>query len=293
LPVLSWLCVGSGLLGGLGLLIGLGLLTSDRRRGLKGDGDVASLKPRKSPLPAIGMQPNIGLDTSDLANLEHQFFPSGHRPTTSTKAGTLAGLNNALHGLGLPGLGPSGTANDGGKPEGTNIPPQEGYDNGGYIVTTGGGWNEFYAYDDSSRSSTHLVAVLNKEDSKAFFRDPIRDEDGTNEGATTLPLDGTGHVRPHGDVLDLQNSGLSGPPADLHGELKNLANLNENASLGNSSGPGTHHDAATDPSSDSDAPADGSLDDMKQILDSNEAVVDPSPEHPKSNLGSSAGEEVP
>jgi hypothetical protein len=239
-------------------------------------------------------RPSVGLNASDLTNLAHQINPSGHVPLAHGADGSLDGLNRALNRAGLPGIGGDGYSNDGTEnlPPGTNPNdparqiPGDGVKGSPY--QTGGFWTDngryinIYGYYDTAGEQHFLVAVVLKSKS-----DPVPDDDGTS-GAGTLPLDGTGKVRPHGDVLDLNEEG-PGLPADLHGDLSNLANLNEQANLGHSSSPGTQHGGATDPGGDSDNDNSADAGDLKQILDSYDATYDPSPEHPLSDSGKTTG----
>lgn len=296
--ILPLLCVGGGAIGGLGLLLGAVLMSSNRNRGLRSDGDVASIKPRKDPTPEVGLEPNPGLNTSSL-NLGGQVFPSDHLPQNlGDNKGDLPGLNRAFNRLGLPGIGGDGDANDGdnvptGNPFGIdptkksgNIGP-DGKDNSPY--ETGGWWQikgdyvYIYGYYQTGGTKMTLMQTL----PKSWLKDPNPMDEGIG-GPGSAPRDGAGNLRPHGDVLGLEGTGLPGQPTDLHGNLSNLAHLNENANLGSTSGVGVQQGGATDPSGDADSPAPGDASQLKQILDSYDATYDPSPEHPVSGLGSAA-----
>lgn len=235
--------------------------------------------------------PNVGLTTKDLT-LGGQIFPSGYLPPAGGGDGTFDGINRALNREGLPGLPNGGDAND--EPSGSGKPTGDqgeadplkaaGNDNQMRWGTwKGDDWVAYgsYLYIFGDHGHGEIAQFPRSYASK----DPIPDDD--TPGGTAAPAtDGAGHLRPHGDVLGLEGSGLPGQPVDTHGNLANLGKLNEHANLGNSSGVGTQQGAATDPNPDADPSGSGDASQLKQIINNNDPATDPSVQHPLEDTGS-------
>jgi hypothetical protein len=207
--------------------------------------------------------------------------------------GSSEGLNRALKRAGLPGLGHGGYASDGDSPsqhiQDVDDIPADGkkgspYQNGGYVV-----WTEDYVeyWGFGSGDKAKLVAIV----PQTWLKDPNPMDDGTS-GPGSPPLDGAGHVRPPGDVLGLE--GEIGRPVGGKGNLTQLGKINMHANLGNSSTPARQLHAATDPDPSGDGGDAGEADagDLKEIIDSNDAAIDPSPEHPLSQSGKAASKNI-